>query len=159
MCVWKTQSQTNMQIFSCFHLLNIYDIKYTFVGVKSRSSKLNVAYSKWYCPIFECILLLTNLIWVHYLQHVVSLQWRHHVNDGVSNHRGLDGFVNCLFRRRSKRISNLCVSGLCKGNSPVTGGFPSKSASNAESVSRSLRHNVACVYWTCLVDGWYQMNM
>ena len=39
------------------------------------------------------------------------------------------------WRRRSKKISNLRVTGLCEGNSPVTGGFPSQRVSNAENVS------------------------
>ena len=37
-----------------------------------------------------------------------------------------------LFRRRSKKTSKLCVTGLCAGNSPVTGEFPAQRASNAE---------------------------
>ena len=40
--------------------------------------------------------------------------------------------LNRLFRRRSKKTSKLCVTDLCAGNSPVTGEFPAKSASNAE---------------------------
>ena len=52
--------------------------------------------------------------------------------DGVSNHRLLDCFLNRLFRRRSKKISKLLVTGLCEGNPPVTGGLPSQRASNAE---------------------------
>ena len=38
-------------------------------------------------------------------------------------------------RRRSKKSSNLCVPGLCAGNSPVTGEFPAQRASNTENVS------------------------
>ena len=38
----------------------------------------------------------------------------------------------CLFRRRSKKISKLRITGLCEGNPPVTDGFPSQRASNAE---------------------------
>ena len=36
------------------------------------------------------------------------------------------------FRRRSKKTPKLRVNGLCEGNSPVTGEFPSQMASNAE---------------------------
>ena len=35
----------------------------------------------------------------------------------------------------------LRVTGLCAGNSPVTGEFPSQMASNAENVSISWRHH------------------
>ena len=41
----------------------------------------------------------------------------------------------CLFRRRSKKISKLSVTGLYDGNSPVTGDFPAQTVSNAENVS------------------------
>ena len=46
-----------------------------------------------------------------------TLQWHHNEHDGVWNHRRLD----CLFRRRSKKTWKLRVTGLCEGNSPVTG--------------------------------------
>ena len=54
---------------------------------------------------------------------------------GVSNNRGLDRFLNHLFRRRSQKTSKLWVTGLCEGYPPVTAGFPSQRASNAENVS------------------------
>ena len=38
-------------------------------------------------------------------------------------------------RRRSKKTSKLCVSGLCAGNSPVTGEYPAQRTSIAEKVS------------------------
>ena len=47
-----------------------------------------------------------------------------------------------LFRRRWKKISKLRVTGLCEGNSAVTGEFPAQRASNAENVSVWWRHHV-----------------
>ena len=41
----------------------------------------------------------------------------------------------------AKKISKLRVTGLCEGNSPVTGEFPAQSASNAENVSIWWRHH------------------
>ena len=41
----------------------------------------------------------------------------------------------------SKKTSKLCVTGLCAGNSPVTGEFPGQRASNAENVSIWLRRH------------------
>ena len=64
-----------------------------------------------------------------------TLQWRHSEHDGVSNHRRLDCLFNRLFRRRSKKTTKLRVTGLCEGNSAVTGDFPAQRASNAENVS------------------------
>ena len=85
------------------------------------------------------------------------LQWRHNRHDGVSNHPPHDCLLNRLFRRRSKKKSKLRVTGLCAGNSPVTGVFPAEMASNAENVSIWWRHHVChcrmkcrAIYWTML---------
>ena len=69
------------------------------------------------------------------IAHALPLQWRHYEHEDVSNHRRLDCLLNRLFRRRSKRTTKLRVTGLCEGNLPVTDGFPSQRASNAENVS------------------------
>ena len=61
-----------------------------------------------------------------------TLQWRHNERGSVSNHQRLHCLLNCRFRHRSKKTSKLRVTGLCVGNSPVTGGFPAPKASNAE---------------------------
>ena len=61
-----------------------------------------------------------------------SLQWRHNECDSVSNHQPHDCLLNHLLRRRSMKTSKLHVTGLCAGNSPVTGEFPAQRASNAE---------------------------
>ena len=71
----------------------------------------------------------------------LPLQWRHNEHDGVSNHQPYGFLLNCLFMRRSKKTSRLRVTGLCDGNSPVTGEFPSQRASNAENVSIWWRHH------------------
>ena len=68
------------------------------------------------------------------------MKWRHNGLDGVSNHQPHDCLLNRSFRRRSKKTSKLRVTGLCAGNSPVTGEFPTQMASNAENVSIWWRH-------------------
>ena len=62
------------------------------------------------------------------------LRWRHNGCVSVSNHQPPDSLLNRLFRRRSKKTSKLRVTGLCAGNSPVTGEFPAQMASNAEKI-------------------------
>ena len=57
------------------------------------------------------------------------------------NHQPRDCLPNRLFRHRWKKTSKLCVTGLCVGNSPVTGEFPAQRASNAENVSIWWRHH------------------
>ena len=63
---------------------------------------------------------------------VTPLQWRLNGCDGVSNHQPHHCSLNRLFRRRSKKTSKLCITGLCAGNSPLTGEFPAQMAGNAE---------------------------
>ena len=50
--------------------------------------------------------------------------------------------VYSVFRRRSTKTSKFRVTGLCVGNSPVTGEFPAQMASNAENVSLWWRHHI-----------------
>ena len=60
-----------------------------------------------------------------FLRDASSLRWRHNDHDGVSIHQP-HGLLNRLFRRRSKKTSNLCVTGLCVGNSPGPVNSPHK---------------------------------
>ena len=71
---------------------------------------------------------------------MMIFQWRHSERDGISNHRRIDSLLN-----RSKKISKLRVTGLCEGNPPVTGGFPSQRASNVENISIWWRHHEVAV--------------
>ena len=78
---------------------------------------------------------LPLLPYTHY-----TLQWRYSKRDGVSNHQPHHCSLNRLYRRRSTKISKLHVTGLCEGNSPITGEFSAQRASNAENVSIWWRH-------------------
>ena len=71
----------------------------------------------------------------------ITLQLRHNEHYGVSNHQSHDCLSSRLFRRRSKKISKLRVTGLCAGKSPVTGEFPAQRASNAENIPIWWRHH------------------
>ena len=76
----------------------------------------------------------------------MTLQWRHNGRDGVSNHQPQHCLLNRLFGRRSKKTSKLRVTGLSAGNSPVTGDFPTQTASSAENVSIWWRHHDRSCY-------------
>ena len=85
-----------------------------------------------------------------------TLQWRHYGYDGVSNHQPHNWLLNRSFRRRSKKTSKLRVTGLCVGNSSVTGEFPTQMASNAENVSIWWRHHEIilsrkCLFFLCTI--------
>ena len=80
-------------------------------------------------------------------KYCITLQWRHNERDGVSIHQPHNCLPNRLFRHRSEKISKLRVTGLCAGNSPVTGEFLAQRASNAENISINVsiwwRHHVS----------------
>ena len=75
-----------------------------------------------------------------------SLLRRHNGQDGASNHQPHACLLKRSFRRRSKKTSKLRVSGLCVGNSPVTGEFPAQMASNGENVSIWWRHHASLTF-------------
>ena len=78
----------------------------------------------------------TYIGWPHAdFYNVLALQWRHDERDDVSNHQPHDSLLNRLFRHKSKKTSKLRVTGLCEGNSPVTGEFPAQRAGIAENDS------------------------
>ena len=78
-----------------------------------------------------------------------SLQWRHNERDCVSNHQPHDYLFKCLFRHISKKTSKLRVTGLCEGNSPVTGELLAQRASNAQMFPFD-----DVIMW-CILKTWY----
>ena len=96
-------------------------------------------------------------------RHHGPLKWRHNECVGVSNHQP----HYCLFNRlfRSKKTSKLRVTGLCAGNSPVTGEFTVQRASTAENVSIWWRHHpIVChdaVVWSedLKINIWYILSL
>ena len=85
-----------------------------------------------------------------YCQHFFqTLRWRHDGRDGIPNHQCHHCLLNCLFRHRSKKTSKLSITGLCEGNSPVTGEFPAQMARNMENVSIWWRHHVIFILRFC----------
>ena len=87
----------------------------------------------------------------------MTLQWSHNGRHGVSNHLHLDCLLSRLFRRISKNTSKLRVTGLCDGNPPVTGGYPSQRASNSEFFSIWWRHHNMerfLYYWPFKGNTW-----
>ena len=91
------------------------------------------------------------------LHNELTLQWRHNEHDSVSNHQLHHCLFNCLFRRRSKNTSKICVTGLCAGNSPVTGEIPAQRASNAENVSIWWRHHELRFYTSSHITNYFPL--
>ena len=92
---------------------------------------VNIALGKGLCCVRQ-----ENIIWS-------PLLWCYNGRDGVSNRQSDDCLLNRLFRRRSKNKSKLRVTGLCAGNSSVTGELPAQMASNAQNVSIWWRHHAS----------------
>ena len=89
-----------------------------------------------------------------------SLQWRHNERDGVSSHQPHDCLFNSLFRRTSKKTLKFRVTGLCVGDSLVTGEFPAQRASNAVGATNTFQMRNFTVwdkmYFLLLTrHGWY----
>ena len=82
-------------------------------------------------------------------KRLTPLQWRHNGRDSISNHQPNDCLLSRLLRRRWKKTSKLRVTGLCSGNSPVTGEFPAQRASNAENASIWRRHHALMYVDSC----------
>ena len=70
-----------------------------------------------------------------------ALLRRHNERHGVSNHRRHYFLLNGLFGHKLKKTSKVRVTGLCEGNSPVTGEFPVQKGRNGENVSIWWRHH------------------
>ena len=101
-------------------------------------------------PLHHDIALVLHLKYCLQISDIITMtsqwaQWRL-----VSNHQPLDCLLNCVFTLKPKKTSKLRVTGLCVGNSPVTGEFPSQMASNADNVSSWWRHHILiryqCIY-------------
>ena len=75
-----------------------------------------------------------------------SIQWYYNERNSVSNHRRLECLLNQLFRRRSKKASKHCVTGLREGNQPVTGRLPSQ----RDSTRKMFPFNDVI----CVIDVW-----
>ena len=79
---------------------------------------------------------------------IVTIKFGYHYNDVTmstmaSQITSLTIVYSTVYsRRRSKKASKLRVTGLCEGNSPVTGKFPTRRASYAENISIWWRHHV-----------------
>ena len=99
---------------------------------------------------------------MHYPCGTKSLQWCHNGSDGVSNHQSHHCLINRSFRHSSKLISKLRVTGLCAGNSPVSGKFPAQMTNSVENVSIWWRHHALNISLTAaplwvFVLKWSQM--
>ena len=86
---------------------------------------------------YDCVIMV---IVIETCIDIMSLQWRHNVRDGVSNDQPHHCLLNSLFGRRSQKTSKFRVTGLCTGNSPGTGEFPARMASNADDVIMCHEH-------------------
>ena len=90
---------------------------------------------------------LTDIVKYFHCNCSQTLQWRHNEPDGVPNYRCLGRLLNLLFRLRSEKTLKLRFIGLCEGNPPVTGVFPSQRTSKNGKCFHWWRHyGLGCCY-------------
>ena len=112
------------------------------IHVKQKGNKLTDCWANNMTLTCDC---------THVLDHGFSrftLQWRHNGHNGIPNHQPHNWLLKCLSRHTSR--PKLRVTGLCEGNSPVTGEFPAQRASNMENVSIWWRHHE---FWNSRMSG------
>ena len=139
----------------CILCSKVFSVEWYFSSVIIRDGRLGQNQSCVFvcinvirvCVLLVCVPMryscMCVLIWWFSICACMSLQWRHNGHDNVSNHQPHDCLLIRLFRRRSKKISKLRVTGLCAGNSPgPVPEFPTQMASNAANVSIWWRHHV-----------------
>ena len=80
------------------------------------------------------------------------LQWRHNGPHRISNRQPHHCLLIRLFGHRSRKAAKLHVTGLCAGNSLVTGEFPAQMVSNSENVSIRWCHHALRSLWSQVVD-------
>ena len=134
--IWRLTTCKCHEFLVCNNKMRSLGIHTTFITLQRIHkwfSKISTIICRWWCYI-----LLTGFATGSSL---FPLRWRYNKRDGVSNHQHHDCLRNRLFGRRSKETSKLCVTGLCVGNSLVTGEFPAQRASNAENVFIWWRHH------------------
>ena len=101
------------------------------------------AYDWWLCSWRTHVSKLLNLIQhIDGLMQETSLQWRHNVRGGVSNHQPHDCIYSTVYSGADQRKHQSSASlAFVWVNSPMTGEFPAQRASNAENVSIWWRHH------------------
>ena len=105
------------------NFVNFSDIALYWVGfyVIDLSQYSDVTWASW------CIKSSATRLFVIKLFRLASTsRWRHNGRDSVSNHKPHHCLLNCLFRRRSKKTSQLRDTGRCVGKSPWPVNSPHK---------------------------------
>ena len=134
-------------LFWCFVVLNFRCLQYGIsIKVDNELLRIKVILNLLYRKQLLCwIIALRGCMWLSYPWSSDcfpwTLQWRLNKRDGVSNHQPHDCLLNFLFKAQIIETSKLRVTGLCEGNSPVTGEFPTQWVSNAENVSLGWHHH------------------
>ena len=77
-----------------------------------------------------------------------TLQWRHNLSDGVSNHIVSIVYSTVCLDSDQRNHQGSATLAICEGNSPVTGEFPLQRASNVENASIWWRHHEPSEYIT-----------
>ena len=93
----------------------------------------------------QCVVTSPGVRWMHQCEETMCYSRIHcsdvMINAMVSIITGVSIVYSTVCSGRSKKISKLRVTGLCEGDSPVTGEFSAQRASKGENVSIWWRHH------------------
>ena len=102
----------------------------------------------WHCAVilYTHVNLLNKRFWILKSWIPIACWWVTHDSDVIMSSMALKSSASRLFAQQFvqaqvKETPKLRVTGLCEGNSLVTGEFPAQRASNAENVSIWWRHH------------------
>ena len=88
----------------------------------------------------HCVLICMSPSWWRHMSTIASPFTCKILGCFTPVHWPHDCLFKTMFRQTSKQHQSPALLALCEGNPPVTGGFPSQRASNAESISISWSH-------------------
>ena len=125
LCHWRSEIKSK-NVIDRLDRINVYGLFVSLaldpiLGLDKHLLEMCLIYNTWWCVLqYHC----NDIIMGAMASQITTLT------------------VVYLCRRRSKNTSKLRVTGLCEGNSPVTGEFPAQMASNAENISIWWSHYV-----------------
>ena len=146
-------------VYDLFLKFGIHDLLSDVVGDSSeQTAEKNFLYKT------VCLMKLATVVGLCYellinswdvfiiIQVHITLQWRHNVRDGVSNHQ--PHHCSSAHQRKHRSSASLAIVGIWAGNSPMTGKFPAQMPCDAANVSIWWRHHgIIGINLLCLSDA------
>ena len=132
----------------------LYICIYIYIYIYTVSYEISTRFccDSIYCGYISQIFLVYIYIYIYMCNWLRIFKCSLYYNDArmgarASQITSLTIVYSTVYAGRSKKTSKLRITGLCVGNSPVTGEFPTQMSSNAENVSIWWRHHYLQLRW------------